>query len=57
MIFFISNAIEGQLISTGAFEVSFNGKDILTIQSFSVNNLFFVHEYILIHCLLHFKLV
>lgn len=24
MIFFISNAIEGQLISTGAFEVSFN---------------------------------
>ncbi|KAK3094557.1 hypothetical protein FSP39_003381, partial [Pinctada imbricata] len=26
MIFFISNAIEGQLISTGAFEVSFNGQ-------------------------------
>jgi len=24
MIFFLSNAIEGQLISTGAFEVSFN---------------------------------
>lgn len=24
MIFFISNAIEGQLISTGAFEISFN---------------------------------
>lgn len=24
MIFFISNAVEGQLISTGAFEVSFN---------------------------------
>lgn len=24
MIFFISNAIEGQMISTGAFEVSFN---------------------------------
>jgi selT/selW/selH-like putative selenoprotein len=24
MLFFISNAIEGQLISTGAFEVSFN---------------------------------
>lgn len=24
MIFFISNAIEGQLISTGAFEVAFN---------------------------------
>lgn len=26
MIFFLSNAIEGQLISTGAFEISFNGK-------------------------------
>lgn len=24
MIFFISNAVEGQLISTGAFEVTFN---------------------------------
>lgn len=24
MIFFVSNAIEGQLISTGAFEISFN---------------------------------
>ncbi|ESO92890.1 hypothetical protein LOTGIDRAFT_120388, partial [Lottia gigantea] len=24
MVFFISNAIEGQLISTGAFEISFN---------------------------------
>ena len=28
MVFFISNAIEGQLISTGAFEVVFNGKNI-----------------------------
>jgi hypothetical protein len=25
MIFFLSNAIEGQLISTGAFEIWFNG--------------------------------
>lgn len=25
MVFFISNAIEGQMISTGAFEVTFNG--------------------------------
>lgn len=25
MLFFISNAVEGQLISTGAFEVSYNG--------------------------------
>ena len=25
---FINNAIEGQLISTGAFEVVFNGKNI-----------------------------
>ncbi|OWF41578.1 Selenoprotein T1b [Mizuhopecten yessoensis] len=24
MVFFISNAVEGQMISTGAFEVSFN---------------------------------
>jgi len=24
MLFFLSNAIEGQLISTGAFEISFN---------------------------------
>lgn len=27
MVFFISNAIEGQMISTGAFEVTFNGND------------------------------
>ena len=27
-VFLISNAIEGQLISTGAFEVVFNGKNI-----------------------------
>ena len=26
MLFFLSNAVEGQLVSTGAFEVSFNGK-------------------------------
>lgn len=26
MIFFIFNAIEGQLISSGAFEIHFNGK-------------------------------
>lgn len=26
MLFFIGNAIEGQLISTGAFEIEFNGK-------------------------------
>ena len=26
MLFFVSNAIEGQLISTGAFEISFNGE-------------------------------
>ncbi|MCL4129884.1 UNVERIFIED_CONTAM: hypothetical protein GTU68_056731 [Idotea baltica] len=25
MIFFLANALEGQLISTGAFEVSYNG--------------------------------
>lgn len=25
MLFFIGNAIEGQLISTGAFEITFNG--------------------------------
>lgn len=28
MLFFISNAIEGQLLSTGAFEVTFNGMPI-----------------------------
>lgn len=28
MIFFISNAIEGQLIATGAFEISFNGVEV-----------------------------
>jgi len=33
MIFFISNAIEGQLISTGAFEVSFNGELQVTTQN------------------------
>ena len=27
MLFFISNAVEGQLISTGAFEVSYNGNE------------------------------
>ena len=26
MVFFLSNAIEGQLLSTGAFEISFNGE-------------------------------
>ena len=26
LCFFLSNTIEGQLISTGAFEISFNGK-------------------------------
>ena len=26
MIFFVANAIEGQLISTGAFEIQFNGE-------------------------------
>lgn len=26
MVFFLCNAIEGQLVSTGAFEISFNGK-------------------------------
>lgn len=29
MLFFVSNGIEGQLISTGAFEVSFNGWNFL----------------------------
>ncbi|XP_075251304.1 selenoprotein T2-like [Convolutriloba macropyga] len=28
MIFFVSNAIEGQLIATGAFEISFNGVEV-----------------------------
>ena len=31
LIFFVTNMIEGQLISTGAFEVSLNGMFILTI--------------------------
>ena len=30
MIFFLSNALESQLISTGAFEISFNGEDLIT---------------------------
>ncbi|PAA58730.1 hypothetical protein BOX15_Mlig030629g1 [Macrostomum lignano] len=28
MLFFISNVVEGQLISTGAFEVTFNGMSV-----------------------------
>jgi hypothetical protein len=28
MIFFVFNAVEGQLVSTGAFEISLNGKEI-----------------------------
>jgi len=28
MIFFMGNALEGQLVSTGAFEMFFNGKEI-----------------------------
>jgi hypothetical protein len=28
MIFFVCNAVEGQLISTGAFEISLNGKEM-----------------------------
>jgi hypothetical protein len=27
MIFFLCNAVEGQLVSTGAFEISLNGKE------------------------------
>jgi hypothetical protein len=30
MIFFLCNAIEGQLVSTGAFEISLNGKEVQT---------------------------
>lgn len=26
MVFFLCNALEGQLVSTGAFEISFNGE-------------------------------
>jgi hypothetical protein len=28
MIFFACNAVEGQLLSTGAFEISMNGKEM-----------------------------
>ena len=28
MIFFVCNAVEGQLLSTGAFEISMNGKEM-----------------------------
>jgi hypothetical protein len=28
MIFFLCNAVEGQLLSTGAFEISLNGKRV-----------------------------
>jgi hypothetical protein len=28
MIFFVCNAVEGQLLSTGAFEISLNGKEM-----------------------------
>ena len=31
MTFFLCNAVEGQLISTGAFEIQFNGKNLLHI--------------------------
>ena len=31
MIFFLSNAVEGQLISTGAFEIQYNGKTLYTL--------------------------
>jgi len=32
LIFFICNTIEGQLISTGAFEVTFNGECFVIIR-------------------------
>jgi hypothetical protein len=32
LIFFVANAIEGQLISTGAFEVELNGKYVFAIR-------------------------
>jgi hypothetical protein len=28
MIFFVCNAVEGQLLSTGAFEISLDGKEM-----------------------------
>ena len=36
MLFFICNTIEGQLISTGAFEISFNGMYIQYFADFLV---------------------
>ena len=45
MLFFISNAIEGQMISTGAFEISYNGefcffslKKIVAVAEISLRN-------------------
>ena len=37
LIFFVSNAIEGHFISTGAFEISLNGKICFTFFNFSVD--------------------
>ena len=43
MLFFISNAIEGQLISTGAFEILYNGKKLYRYLN-SETKPFFIHH-------------
>lgn len=43
MIFFISNAIETQLITTGAFEIYLNGKSYQKL----VTEIFLIYKYYL----------
>lgn len=51
MLFFISNAIETQLLSTGAFEISLNGKfDIDTLKRYRTYNDY--NEFFTIHILI-----
>lgn len=38
MLFFLCNILEGQLVSTGAFEIYFNGEQNIVILSVYVQN-------------------
>ncbi|KAL3847164.1 hypothetical protein ACJMK2_018090 [Sinanodonta woodiana] len=60
MVFFISNAIEGQLISTGAFEISLNDVPVWSkLETGRIPNPaeMFVDKKVLLRCLHPFRVV
>lgn len=53
MLFFLSGMIEGQLLSTGAFEVSFNGETKFSLWIRHFVSFFLLHIIIIIITLTH----